>query len=168
MTKWSIFKKKGENKGNLLLVAATIIAAMAYQAAISPPGGVIGIDAKESTGQNIKPGTSILAHYYPDEKRLFWRFNTITFIASLSIVFIFVSGVPQKRKFFIWLLHAAVWITIMSMTQAYLLAVSTFSPAGTNEYYGTVVAILIAAVTWGGMILVSVLLITYRCWFEER
>ncbi|KAK1404112.1 PGG domain-containing protein [Heracleum sosnowskyi] len=91
VTKWSIFKKKGENKGNLLLVAVTIIAAMAYQAAISPPGGVIGIDAKESNGPIIKPGTSILAHYHPDENRLFWRFNTVTFIASLSIVFFFVS-----------------------------------------------------------------------------
>ncbi|KAK1404159.1 hypothetical protein POM88_003764 [Heracleum sosnowskyi] len=122
VTKRIIFKKNGENKGNLLLVTATIIAVMAYQAAISPPAGVTGLDAKE--------------------------------------IFFFVSGVSVKRKFFVWLLRAAMWITIMSMTQAYLLAVSTFSP-GTNEYYGTVVAILIVAVTWGKMILVSFLLITY-------
>ncbi|KAK1375479.1 hypothetical protein POM88_031672 [Heracleum sosnowskyi] len=135
---------------------------MAYQAAISPPAGITGIDAKESTGHIIiKPGTSILAHSYPDENILFWRFNTVTFIASLSIVFFFVSGVSVKRKFFVWLLRATMWITIVSMTQAFLLAVSTFIP-GTNEYYGTVVAILIAAVTWGRMILVSYFLITYR------
>ncbi|KAK1362716.1 hypothetical protein POM88_047190 [Heracleum sosnowskyi] len=134
---------------------------MAYQAAISPPDGVTRIDAKESTEHIIKSGTSILAHSYPDENRLLWRFNTITFIASLSIVFFFVRGVSVKRKFFVWLLCAAMWITIMSMMQAYLLAVSTFSP-GTNEYYGTIVAILIAAVTWGRMILVSFLLIIYR------
>lgn len=161
--KWS-FKKKGENKGDLLLVAATVIAAMAYQAAISPPGGVIGMDSNEtktSTGHDIEPGTSILAHYDPQNSKLFWIFNTISFIASLSIIFLLVTGLSAKRKLFIWVLRAAMWITVTSMAVAYLVAVKSFIPGPHRNHNSTFVTILIAAITWDGLIFVSLLFLTY-------
>ncbi|KAL8110279.1 uncharacterized protein LOC141672039 [Apium graveolens] len=162
--KWSILKKKGENKGDSLLVAATVIAAMAYQASISPPGGVIGKDAGESkisTENSIEPGTSILAHYDPQTSKLFWMFNTISFIASLSIIFLFVSGISAKRKIFIRVLRAAMWIIVSSMALAYLVAVTTFIPGPNKHHNGTFVTLLIAAITWDGLILVSLLFLTY-------
>ncbi|KAK1371113.1 PGG domain-containing protein [Heracleum sosnowskyi] len=162
--KWSILKKKGENKGDSLLVAATVIAAMAYQASISPPGGVIGMDASEikvSTGNSIEPGTSILAHYDPRTSKLFWMFNTISFIASLSIIFLFVSGISAKRKIFIRVLRAAMWIIVSSMALAYLVAVATFIPGPNRHHNSTYVTLLIAAITWDGLIFVSFLFLTY-------
>lgn len=162
--KWSVIKKKGQNKGDSLLVAATVIAAMAYQAAVSPPGGVIGMDANEtkiSVGHNIEPGTSILAHYDPHTSKLFWTCNTMSFIASLSIIFLLVTGISAKRKLFIWVLRAAMWIIVSSMVFAYLVAVASFIPGPHrhhNSIYGTV---LIAALTWDGLVFVSLLFLTY-------
>lgn len=162
--KWSVIKKKGQNKGDSLLVAATVIAAMAYQAAVSPPGGVIGMDANEtkiSVGHNIEPGTSILAHYDPHMSKFFWIFNTISFIASLSIIFLLVTGISAKRVLFIRVLRAAMWIIVSSMVVAYLVAVTSFIPGPHRHDNSTFVTVLIAAMTWDGLVFVSLLFLTY-------
>ncbi|WOG84588.1 hypothetical protein DCAR_0103772 [Daucus carota subsp. sativus] len=162
--KWSILKKKGENKGDSLLVAATVIAAMAYQAAVSPPGGVIGLDANEiktSARNDMEPGTSILAHFDPKTSKFFWIFNTISFIASLSIIFLFVTGISAKRKIFIRVLRAAMWIIVSSMAVAYLVAVTTFIPGPNRNNSSTFVTVLVAAMTWDGLIFVSLLFLIY-------
>lgn len=162
--KGSILKKKGKSKGESLLVAATVIAAMAYQAAISPPGGVFSVDANDvkiSDGHNIDPGTSILAHYDPHTSKFFWICNTISFIASLSIILFLASGISAKRKIFIRVLRAAMWIIASSMALAYLIAVTTFISGPNRHHNSTYVTLLIAAITWDGLILVTLSFPTY-------
>ncbi|KAK1380235.1 hypothetical protein POM88_026979 [Heracleum sosnowskyi] len=130
----------------------------------NPPGGVIGMDTNEikvGTGHNIKAGTSILAQHDPVRSKLFWIFNTISFLASLSMMFLFISGISVKRKFFIWASRAAIWITVPSMALAYLLAAITLIP-DPNILNSTYVTLVVAAFTWYGLTIVSLLLLVYH------
>lgn len=118
-------------------------------------------ETKISVGHNIEPGTSILAHYDPHTSKFFWIFNTISFIASLSIIFLLVTGISAKRKLFIRVLRAAMWIIVSSMAGAYLVAVTSFIPGPHRHHNSTFVTVLIAAMTWDGLVFVSLLFLTY-------
>ncbi|KAK1380362.1 hypothetical protein POM88_027106 [Heracleum sosnowskyi] len=118
-------------------------------------------EIKVGTGHNIKVGTSILAQHDPVRSKLFWIFNTISFLASLSMMFLFISGISAKRKFFIWASRAAMWITVPSMALAYLLAAITLIP-DPNILNSTYVTLVVAAFTWYGLTIVSLLLLVYH------
>lgn len=182
MKKFRIFMKKKqhlvEKKDDALLVAASVIAAMAYQSTLSPPGGLIGEEVKETTAamayqsplsppggvngeESIIAGTTILANYDTGLNNSFWLFNTISFIASLSIIFLFTSGLPINRRILIWLLRAAMWVTVSSMALAYLVALGAITPPSAeqstmyhiNDY---------ALYTWLGLIGISLLVLICR------
>lgn len=163
------FQDKMVKRDERLLVAASVIAAMAYQAAISPPGGVAGLDAHElalapSPGDErlILPADSLLAVYYPKLSEMFWASNTISFMAALSVIFLYVSGATLKRRFFIWFIRAAMWITLSSMGAAYILAVLATNP----QYFSnnnTLAALFYGLLAWMGLILLSFLVLVYRC-----
>ncbi|XP_074351943.1 uncharacterized protein LOC141691099 [Apium graveolens] len=71
---FTIFQEKMEKRDETLLVAASEKAAMAYQAAISPPGGVAGMDAPEYQKDyanspyfktyDLEPASSLLSYFY--------------------------------------------------------------------------------------------------------
>ena len=68
---------------------------MAYQAAISPPGGVASTDATEASAPDpyyqyihLYPGDSLLAYFRPSLSDVFWTANTISFMAALSVMFL--------------------------------------------------------------------------------
>ncbi|KAK3016840.1 hypothetical protein RJ639_006379 [Escallonia herrerae] len=121
-----------EKKYDALLIAATLIAAMAYQAALNPPGGLWQDDKTIDFGGNktitFYAGTSLVAAHYPDWYQIFWIFNTMSFVAALSVVFLLVSGLPLKRRIFAWLLMAVMWVAITSMALTYLQTIAALTP----------------------------------------
>lgn len=127
-----IREKKKEwtmKKRDALMVAATLIAGMAFQAAVNPPGGVWGEEKDVGNGKKVLAGTSIMAHNYPDGYRLFMGFNAVSFVASLSIVFLVVSGVPfVKRRILMWLLMIIMWIALTSMALTYMFSILAIAP----------------------------------------
>ncbi|KAL8092950.1 hypothetical protein AgCh_034997 [Apium graveolens] len=131
--RFTFFQEKREKRDKILLVAASVIAAMAYQATISPPGGVAGTDATKDI-YGPAPANSLLAYYYPD----------------LSD-----SGATLKQRFFVWLIRAAMWITLTSMIMAYSCAVA----ATTQEEFATnstAAAVTLGLLTWLGLIILSI------------
>lgn len=119
-----------EKKRDSLMVAATVIAAMAYQAALNPPGGVWSDDKHDSeSGTSIMEGTSILATYDPRTYMLFWVNNTMSFAASLNIILLLVSGVPIKRRVIMWLLMLAMWLTMWFMALTYCTSMKAITPS---------------------------------------
>ena len=120
-------------KRDALMVAATLIAGMAFQAAVNPPGGVWGEEKEAGNGKKMLAGTSIMAHNHPDDYPLFMAFNAVSFVASLSIVFLVVSGVPfVKRRILMWLLMIIMWIALTSMALTYMISILAIAPRYVN------------------------------------
>ncbi|XP_042502342.1 ankyrin repeat-containing protein BDA1-like [Macadamia integrifolia] len=118
------YSKKKEDwvrkKRNSLMVVASLIATMAFQSGINPPGGLW-----QDTTQEHTAGTSIMATNNSGDYNILLVSNTMGFIASLSVVFLLISGLPLKRKFFVWVLMVIMWIAITSMAISYLVSINT-------------------------------------------
>ncbi|PNX77518.1 hypothetical protein L195_g033486 [Trifolium pratense] len=108
---WLTHKDKDEwlkdMRGNLSLVA-TVIATITFQMALNPPGGVRSVkddgadnanDIACSDSSNVTldlcPGEAVLAFIYSDDYNKFLRWNTICFVASLSVLLLLYQWLPQ-------------------------------------------------------------------------
>ncbi|KAM7497911.1 hypothetical protein LguiA_022325 [Lonicera macranthoides] len=113
-----------EARGNLM-VAATVIASMAFQAAVNPPGGVWQDSAKDdpatiSIDESHTAGYSIAATRFPYAYNVFLLCNTTSFVASLSTVLLIIGGFPLKHKVTTWLLMMMICLSITSMLLTYI------------------------------------------------
>ncbi|KAI9191374.1 hypothetical protein LWI28_007652 [Acer negundo] len=143
-------KKKSdwaEKMGSALMVVASLIATMAFQVAMNPPGGVWQ-DNADSKSETHTAGVSIFSDYKPSFYSWFLNFNTTGFMASCSIILLQISGLPIKNKFFIWILMVIMWIAISAMTVTYLLA----SLALSAESDDTLNTGLITLLIWFGLV----------------
>ncbi|KAJ8756028.1 hypothetical protein K2173_024574 [Erythroxylum novogranatense] len=119
-----------KTRGNLMIVA-TVIATLAFQAAMNPPGGVWQAEAHyNDTDQSgcpvgvCKVGTSILSYNKDLRYYAFTVCNTISFSASLStVILLLLSGYPLKRRLFVWLLLLAMCITLFFMAATYIISI---------------------------------------------
>ncbi|GFY93975.1 hypothetical protein Acr_09g0004210 [Actinidia rufa] len=146
-------------KRDSLMVVAALIAAMAFQAGLNPPGGLWQEDKVDPvTKQNYEAGKSIIAYKRPDLYKFFWIPNTLSFVASLSIIFLLVSGLPTKRRVVLWILTSTMWVTITSTTLAYLDALDIISPL--DE--GIITVLSTSLYTWMGVLAIVFLGHTYR------
>lgn len=123
-------------KRDALMVVASLIATMAFQAGVNPPGGVWqddfpgpgDVSQENSTAEAHQAGTAIIAYKYRSRYANYLAFNTAGFIASLSIILLLITGLPFKRRFFMWVLTVTVWIAITSMALTYRVSILVFTP----------------------------------------
>ncbi|KAK3438827.1 hypothetical protein EUGRSUZ_C03375 [Eucalyptus grandis] len=151
-----IRKQKGDKhekwikkKRDSLMIIATVIAAMAYQAGLSPPCGLWDNDQKDDKGTILYyAGTSILAANDPEGYPLFWLCNTVSFLASLSTIFLLMSGLPLGKKVLMRVLTGTMWVTITFMAMTYLesmMAISGMVLRGWGvDYSGYVLLVCLA------------------------
>ncbi|WOG94953.1 hypothetical protein DCAR_0314250 [Daucus carota subsp. sativus] len=165
----SAFHEKVKEKDDSLLVGASVIAAMAYAAALSPPGGVAAIDAAPlSDGTDdpwsvfyyLPPGGSVLAYFWPGLSNVFWIANTLSFISALTVIFLYVNG-SMRRKIVVFATRMAMWITLTTMTTAYVCALVATSPAYNSKnisksykHNKTILALVVILCIWNAMIFV--------------
>ncbi|KAJ4846583.1 hypothetical protein Tsubulata_045740, partial [Turnera subulata] len=119
--------KRLKKKRNALMVVASLIATMAFQAGINPP---CGFWQEDSVGHEA--GHSILATKYPDIYRFFVAYNTVSFLASLCVILLLISGLPLKRRFSLWILTVIMWIAMISTGLTY--SVSLCAMSRTSEF----------------------------------
>ncbi|KAK8602135.1 hypothetical protein V6N13_058211 [Hibiscus sabdariffa] len=159
-----------ERKRNILMLVASLLAAMAFQAGVNPPSGVwqdngpSGFSTTESNGKNHTAGLSVLADNHPRAYTSFLICNTTGFLASLSIILLLISGLPLRRRFFMWFLMVIMWVAITAMALAYIGCLVALTP---DHSYSSLITILgIATLVWIGLMLILLLGHTIRLVFR--
>lgn len=168
-----------ERMRNSLMVVATLTATMAFQAGMNPPGGVwqdfsgdnstslpvnnpislFGIEITQNMNVSHTAGISIMADTFYGVYFTFLSCNTIGFIASLSTILLLISGLPMRRRLFVWVLMVIMWIVITSMAYTYAISVIYLTPRDQRLSYEVIFLCIIA---WTGLMALLVVLHTIR------
>ncbi|KAK3438801.1 hypothetical protein EUGRSUZ_C03618 [Eucalyptus grandis] len=120
--------KAQDDEGNTILHLA--IANKQIEPWLTKPalGGVWDNDQKDKNNGAILhyAGTPMMAANDPKGYPMFWTYNTISFLASLSTIFLLISGFPLGKKVLMWILMATMWVTIIFTALTYLRSMLAF------------------------------------------
>lgn len=136
-----------ERKRSALMVAASLIATMAFQFAVTAPQNMWDKTDNSQTSNDVKDAMYYYyvrkaADYLKGEK--FYAINTTSFIASLSIILLLMSGLPLNNRVVVWTLMMITWIAISAIALSYTVAVvSQTTPASNKKSVYTLVAITV-------------------------
>ncbi|XP_062086810.1 ankyrin repeat-containing protein BDA1-like [Humulus lupulus] len=126
-----------EMRGSIMVVA-TVIASTTFYTAFNPPGGVW----QESTNTtDIDPnapfncdkraciaGTAVLAYAWKDYFLTFIVYNSVAFLAALSVVLLIVGGFPLKSKIGVWFLTMVICVTLTFTALTFLHGIFLVTP----------------------------------------
>ncbi|XP_058180398.1 ankyrin repeat-containing protein At5g02620-like [Rhododendron vialii] len=115
---------------NTFMIVSSLIATMAYQVGVNPPGGVWLDDAEEH-----KVGKAILAYNYPDFYPIFMCLNTAGFLVSLTTILLLIISLPERGWGLRWAQAFISWCTILTTAFSYTFSVIAISPAGKKYIY---------------------------------
>ncbi|CAN4116250.1 unnamed protein product [Withania somnifera] len=149
-------------KRETIMVVASLIATMAFQAGVNPPGGVWQENGKLNA-QGIsshKAGEAVMAYNHARSYRYFLRANTIAFVSSLSTILLLISGLPFKRRLFMWGLMVIMWLTVTSIALTYGISIYILTPKKDREPLGQIIEIGITV--WCGLMALLLLGNTIR------
>ncbi|KAK4591246.1 hypothetical protein RGQ29_021440, partial [Quercus rubra] len=127
-----------EETRGALMVVATVIITITFQPAVNPLGGVLqpkenGNFVWEFNEKLICEAGNLVLACSPSRDRIkeyliFMIFNTVSFTASLCVVFLLISGFPLKNKVCMCLLTFAMCTTLAFLALAYLSASDLLIP----------------------------------------
>ncbi|XP_016484902.2 uncharacterized protein LOC107805383 [Nicotiana tabacum] len=158
-------------KRETIMVVASLIATMAFQAGMNPPGGVWQEQGKlDNKGiPSHRAGEAVMAYNHPKSYRYFLRANTIAFVSSLSTILLLISGLPFKRRLFMWGLMVIMWLTVTTTALTYGISIYIVTPKKDSEPLGQVIEI--GVIVWCGLMALLLLgntLRLLRIWHKKR
>ncbi|EYU19006.1 hypothetical protein MIMGU_mgv1a022409mg [Erythranthe guttata] len=157
-----------EKHKSALMVVASLTASMAFQVGVNPPGGVWQDDKLRDDQGNPLPnpqyaGFSIYATKHPRGYTRFCIITTFSFVSSLSIILLLVSGLPIRRRFYMWILIVITWVAITTIAFAYVVSIVALTP-NKNRTLDNVIGITI--VVWIG--LMTLLVMAHTIHFTKK
>ncbi|XP_047339715.1 ankyrin repeat-containing protein ITN1-like [Impatiens glandulifera] len=112
-------------KRNVLIVLASIIATMTFQAGVNPPGGTW----QDSSDILHQAGESVMA-YYSGVYIHFLSFNTLALMGSLITILLLLMGLPSGKGIVMKLPVTIMWLTILVMIFTYSASITMTTPIG--------------------------------------
>ncbi|KAM5554338.1 hypothetical protein ABKV19_022619 [Rosa sericea] len=140
-----------EEKRGMLMVVATMISTMTFQATINPPGGFWQEMNTNSTfdGATIcsatKPcvaGTAVSSYIHRDYFNNFQTYNAICFLFSLSITLLLISGFPLRKRVLVWLLSIVMCLTLTFLALTFSEGAKMVVPKSVDSEYTTAIRIV--------------------------
>ncbi|KAG5571531.1 hypothetical protein H5410_061297, partial [Solanum commersonii] len=149
-------------KCETIMVVATLIATMAFQARVKPLGGVWQENGKlDDWGRpSHKAGESVMAYNHARLYRYFLHVNSIAFVSSLSTILLLISGLPFKHRLFMWGLMVIMWSTVTSIALTYGIAIYIITLRKDTKPFGQIIEIAITV--WCGLMALLLLDNTIR------
>ncbi|XP_065029215.1 ankyrin repeat-containing protein At5g02620-like [Musa acuminata AAA Group] len=129
---WSEPKERYNNKPETLMLVATLIATITFQAGLTPPGGSKQKDDGGPTPPNAEvnfdgsssEGEAVLK----DGLKLFLLFDLFALFASLSINLLLICCVPTQTKMVTGTLKWFLWLAVFSTPLAFSTAIMRILP----------------------------------------
>ncbi|CAK9313194.1 unnamed protein product [Citrullus colocynthis] len=125
---WWFMNEKSEwlMKQESLMVVASLIATMAFQAGVNPPGG-IWQDDQASGNPRQTAGTSVMAGKDKETYNKYLVSNTVGFMTSFIAIVMILIGLPQKRIFMrVLIMTMCAAVSAMAFTYGY--SIKFFTP----------------------------------------
>ncbi|KAL4556824.1 hypothetical protein LXL04_034988 [Taraxacum kok-saghyz] len=145
-----------DTKRNSLMVVASLIATMAFQAGTNPPGGFW--QDNSPTDSHHQPGYAVMVSNAPNTYQAFLVCSTVGYVSSLTIILLLISGLPfLKHVLVMWILSVIMWIAITSMSLTYLISILIWLPQDKPDEIGTVATFMV----FGWMGLMSLIVVSH-------
>ncbi|XP_064989641.1 ankyrin repeat-containing protein BDA1-like [Musa acuminata AAA Group] len=106
---WSEPKERYNNKPATLMVVATLIATITFEAGLNPPDGFKQKDDESSSER--------------EAVKLFLLFDMFGLFASLSIILLLICCVPRQQKIVTGILKWILWLAVFSTAVAFSIAI---------------------------------------------
>ncbi|KAK9683795.1 hypothetical protein RND81_10G165000 [Saponaria officinalis] len=146
-----------ESQRNALMVIASLIATMAFQVGINPPGG-----AWQDNMDGHIAGNSIMPDVDKDQYDRLLIYNTVGLISSLSVILLHISGLPCKRLF-VGILMITLWIAVTATTISYVISVMhltgnrEFPWPSSRNHQAVLIALLASVYFWIALMVILLL-----------
>ncbi|XP_019173562.1 PREDICTED: uncharacterized protein LOC109169141 [Ipomoea nil] len=156
-----------------LMVAASLLATMAFQAMVNPPGGVVqeskpveyvdkcafytflyhGNDCTlthygSRSEITAAAGSGLMFYYKPDDNNAFVVANMLSFLTSLSVILLLISGLPIQSKWFMYTMMITMWVAITAAGASFVLCLQMITPTPTGYDIAFIWGCLFAALAF--------------------
>ncbi|KAF7843556.1 ankyrin repeat-containing protein ITN1-like [Senna tora] len=140
-----------EMRGNLSLVAI-MMSTISFQAVVNPP---VGLTDQLQLSSSSSSSSSSLYSTHHRQKNPFLFSNTMSFVSSLSVALLLVSGFSLKNKVVMWVISLGMCVALTFLAIAYLYATSLNYGYDSNW-------VMLVFLAWIGLLLIITMLNTIR------
>ncbi|KDP42455.1 hypothetical protein JCGZ_00252 [Jatropha curcas] len=157
-----------KTQGHLMIVA-TVIASMAFQAAVNPPSELWKNDSQEKVCpagmiRDTITNKGVIEIAITCRSEEFIICNTIAFSASLSIILL-LTVLPLKNRFSMWIMLITVSITVIFTAATYMLSIMLVEGKEPKQERFNRGILFYYLVFWFGLLAIIILLFALRLLF---